>query len=185
MSLKPTGPVVIGHSWVTRLKFCNVLPDYFSYIDLPGGKLNSLADVLVNLPTHQNNDYVFLLLGGNDLDDCWDHWEVRQLQEKYVDFVALLRTVFPYAKVITAQIEVRFRSVHGLLVEDLDFRRKGAKFNKWLNTFDNKDKLLPIRGANFFSPVIWYRPDGVHLNEAGNIKLAGLIENQYVNRMAG
>ena len=151
MNLNPTGPVVVGHSWVSRLRADDVLPPNFSYIDVPGGNVNSLANVLSTIPTHQNNDYVFLILGGNDIADCWDLLEVKHFQDRFEEFIASLRAVFPYARLVTAQIEVRFLKRRGTLVEDIDFRRRGAKFNKWLNTFQNKEGLLPIRGANFFS----------------------------------
>ena len=181
MNLNPTGPVVVGHSWVSRLRADDVLPPNFSFIDVPGGNVNSLANVLSTIPTHQNNDYVFLILGGNDIADCWDLLEVKNFQARYEEFIVLLRAVFPYARLVTAQIEVRFLKRRGTLVEDIDFRRRGAKFNKWLNTFQNKEGLLPIRGANFFSLPFWYAPDGVHLNHAGNIRLGTIIENNNNN----
>ena len=183
-TLAPTGPVIIGHSWATRLKNCDLLPN-FSFIDLPGGNLSKLTKIIGRIPTHQTNDYVFLLLGGNDIDDCWNHYEVKEFQDSYEEFIVLLRAVFPYAKIVCGQVEVRFITEGVQVTEDIDFRRKGAKFNKWLNKLENKEGLIPIRGANFFSLPFWYEPDGVHLNHAGNVKLATIIRNQYDNRTAG
>ena len=184
------GPVVIGHSWVTRLKVSGLLPSYFSFIDLPGGTFDRLATIIERFPTHQETDYVFLILGGNDVDDTWDLSEIDELYTKCENLVLLLRAVFPYAKLIIAQVEDRYksRSLVGrrrVLALDLDFKRKGNKYNKWLNKFSNKEGIFALKGRNFFSPSCWYEQDGVHLNHAGMVKLSTMLSGYYANKLAG
>ena len=176
------GPLVIGHSWVSRLRYSGLLPG-FSFVDLSGGTFRKLARVVESIPTHQNYDYVFMFLGGNDLDDAWDMSEIREVESMCHDFVLMLRARFPSAKLIIAQVEDRFNPNTWQI--DLDFKRKSNKFNKWLNKFPNKEALFTLKGAKYFSKRVWFEPDGVHLNHAGNVKLASQIQAFYEEQRAG
>ena len=178
-------PVIIGHSWVTRLKNSNLLPDYYEFVDLPGGNLFNLVNKINLIPINQDNDYVFVFLGGNDIDNCASTKDVPDLFEHYQNFICLIRQVYPHARIVTAQVEDRFVVEEGKLQINQDFKRKSNKFNKWLNALESKDGLLPIKGVNFLSGSCWYSWDGVHLNHAGEVKLAAILRDCYDNRMAG
>ena len=180
------GPVVIGHSWVSRLKFSGLLPSYFSFLDLPGGTFNKLAGIIKRLPTHQESDFVFLFLGGNDVDDCWELSEINDLYIKCEELVLLIRAVFPYARLIISQVEDRYKpNLENQVLElDQNFKSKGNKYNKWLNKFSNKEGIFTLKGMNFYSPSVWYAPDGIHLNHAGTAKLAADIEGLYCRSVA-
>ena len=166
-------PCLIGHSWVTKLKNSGELPLEFEYIDLPGGTFRTVGNKLARSKVVGNVGYVFVILGGNDLDNARDLAEVNQVKDDCIEFTNQVRLTFPDSKIIFCQIEERFHPITLTIRED--FKRKGNKFNKWLNLFDNKDKIFCLRGKGNFSLPIWYARDGVHLNEAGNMKLAGQI----------
>ena len=177
------GPVIIGHSWVTRLKATGFLPSKFSFIGQSGGTFASLANLIEPIPTHQENDYVFVILGGNDIANAWDLGEVNEIEKMCEDFVLMLRARFPFAKIILSQIEDRFDTETGEI--NVEHKRKGNKFNKWLNKFDAKDALFTLKGQNFFGLPYLYDKDGVHMNQSGNLKLANRIWNYYDNKLAG
>ena len=68
---------------------------------------------------------------------------------------------------------------------DVDFKRKGNKFKKWLNKHPNKDGLLILKGTRMFSDTKMYSGDGVHLNIIGTDKLTRLILDYYNKKKAG
>ena len=175
-------PYLIGHSWVTRLKSCGILPYEIEFIDLPGGTFESVGDKLRRTEVRQDAGYVFVLLGGNDIDNVPDTLAVNSVKDSCSNFAALVRLKFPKSRIIFFQVEDRF--MRGSLQENVDFKRKSNKFNKWLNTFGGKDKLFCLKGKEFFSLPFWYSHDGVHLNEAGYIKLASMILNYIIGKMA-
>ena len=184
MAALNSGPLVIGHSWVSRLRESELLSHNFNFIDKRGGTFIKLAKELESVPVGQTHiDYIFVMLGGNDLHDAWDMSEVNEVQSMCNDFVLMLRARFPAAKLIIAQLEDRFDP--GTWELDEGFKRKGNKFNKWLNKFSNKEALFTLKGRNYFSLPVWRSLDGVHLNEAGMIKLAAQIQDYYDQRKAG
>ena len=178
-----SGAVVVGHSWVTRLRKSGLLDSGFvKFVDLPGGTFPRLTELLGKEEACQRFDYVFVFLGGNDLDNAWGLGEVCGVMKDCDTFLDQLRVVFPNAKFVVAQVEERFEK--GTLEADLDFRRKSNKFNKWLNKSPKKDKIFHLRGGKNFGVPIWYLEDGVHLNQVGTLRLALQLNGYFEDRRA-
>ena len=177
------GAVIVGHSWASRLRKSGLLDDGFSkFIDLPGGTFPRLTALLEKEEACQHKyDYVFVFLGGNDVDNAWGIGEVNRVMDDCNKFLDQLRVVFPSAKLVVSQIEERFLSQAD---EADEFRRKGNKFNKWLNKNPRKDKIFMLRGGQNFGIPIWYLDDGVHLNQGGMVKLAAQVSGYFEDRRA-
>ena len=166
---------IVGHSWATKLRISGEVAANYEFIDQPGGTFQSLSNKLRNRNEQRWVGYVFVFLGGNDIDNAADTLAVNKVKDECNKFCSLLRLKFPGAKIVYAQVEERLE--RGSLTPRDEYRRKANKFNKWLNVYGNKDSLLILRGLHKFSQPIWYAYDGVHLNEAGIKKLAGFIHD--------
>ena len=164
---------IVGHSWVTKLKNSRDVAANYEFLDQPGGTFRSLIERLQFFDRQRWVGYVFVFLGGNDIDNAADTLAVNKVKDECDTFCNLLRLKFPGAKIIFSQVEERFE--RGSLVPRDAYRRKANKFNKWLNAYGNKDSLFVLRGVHKFSQPVWYSFDGVHLNDAGVKKLAGSI----------
>ena len=175
-------PFVVGHSWVSRLRDSEELSSVFKYIAKPGGNFNTLREKLENYPVCGEADYVYIILGGNDCDSARDTREICGVKDSCKKFADVCRAVFPNAKLIFFQVEDRYDPSSWEKIED--HKRKGNKFNKWLNTFDGKDGLFCIKGSAGFSSPLNYALDGVHLNEVGNFRLAARIQQHYDQKKA-
>ena len=126
---------------------------------------------------------MFVILGGNDCNSAWDTKEICSVQNSCKDFAVICRNAFPNAKLIFFQVEDRYDPTTWEI--NLDHKRKGNKFNKWLNKFEGKAALINLKGQLAFSTPYYYTLDKVHLNEVGNLKLAALIQQYYDCKKAG
>ena len=171
--------VIVGHSWVARLKDLDLLPPGYRYLGCGGATFVSVAKLINALKPDPTVRAVFLFVGSNDIDSAMTTADVNDL---YVDCEYLHRVVaiaFPKAKIVQSQIEDRFAFNHleNPLTIRNDFKRKSNKFNKWLLKQDTYDYLFTLKGkVNFTEPKLYAR-DGVHLNYDGNLKLADKIVN--------
>ena len=171
--------IVIGHSWVARLKECDLLPVGYRYIGYRGATFVSLAKQIKDLRPDPAIKAVFLFVGSNDIDSAMTTADVNDL---YIDCEYLHRVVriaFPRAKIIQSQIEDRFAFNHLENPSAIknDFKRKSNKFNKWLLKVYTYDFLFTLKGRLGFTDPKLYARDGVHLNYDGNVKLADKIAN--------
>ena len=126
---------------------------------------------------------MFVILGGNDCNSAWDTKEICVVQNSCKDFAVICRNAFPNSKLIFFQVEDRLDPTTWEI--DLDHKRKGNKFNKWLNKSEGKAALINLKGQLAFSKPYYYTLDGVHSNEVGNLKLATLIQQYYDCKKAG
>lgn len=129
-------PFVVGHSWVSRLRDSEVLPSVFKFVAKPGRTFPSVSRVLLGLSTHPEADYVFIILGGNDCNSAGDTVEICAVQDSCREFAIICRNAFPNDKLIFFQVEERYNPATWEI--DLAYKRKGNKFNKWLNKFEGK-----------------------------------------------
>ena len=174
-----SGPLIVGHSWVSKLKNSGLLPDFFSCITVNNGTFADIIGVIGSIPLYQEHDYVFVFLGSSELDLV----TLTQIENSCQELATLLRIVFPHAKLIFSQIEERFEPLTGQ-INNL-WKARSNSYNRWLNTFHNKDALFRLKGQGFFGLPFWYAPDGISLNQAGLVKLAALLKGYYTGRLAG
>ena len=170
---------MVGHSWASRLQSLDLLPPEFSYLGYGGASFSSLAVRLEHKPANPSVEVVFVFAGSTDLDNVATTAEVNSVFIDCQRFEEVLKTVFPRAKIVFRQVEDRYNFNHCENPSALNdsFKRKSNKFNKWLNKWVKKNHLFVAKGANGFSNPSLYGRDGVHLNYAGNVKLANKIVN--------
>ena len=169
--------VVIGHSWVARLKGFDLLPSEFRYLGFGGATFPTLTQKVERLTPDPAVGVVFVFAGSNDVDHVGSTAEVNKIFDACKEFDGVVKVAFPNSRVIYAQIEDRYHFNHCENPSALReaFKRKSNKFNKWLNKVIAKDHIFVLKGANGFSNPQLYARDGVHLNFDGNMRLARKI----------
>ena len=139
--------------------------DYFSF---PGYGFRNFLDgkhLIADLVTCAP-DIVIILLGGNDIKIDVD---LNIVKKDCEGFYLLLRSKLPKSFIIASQVEHRHLDVpnrHGTPSVDL-YRKLANNFNKWLARQSFKDKILLLNGADKLSNPIFFRSDGIHLNQKG------------------
>ena len=136
--------LVIGHSWVRRLKELDVCDDDFDFLCKGGAFYASMLNEVkcyFRSPSKVRPSFIFVFLGSNDLDNVPDVASVPSVENQCSLFCEVLRSFCPQAKIILAQVEDRYSFGHN---EDkrailCRFKAKSNKFNKWLNKFNGKD----------------------------------------------
>ena len=182
--------LLLGHSWAKRLENSGYLPSHFFCVARPGATFKSFSNEIRSWQPDTDDDapkYVFVLLGGNDCSNARNLDEVEDIKFECMYFAQQCRRIYPGAKLILCGVEDRYLPQgwsHEWTI-DLDHKRKGNKFNKWLNKFDNKDAMFALKGSDNFSAPLWYNPDGIHLSNVGCFRLASRLAEYFELRKAG
>ena len=174
--------LVIGHSWVRRLSDLAICGDDFVLWGQGGATFSSFIPQVRGYfarPGRRVPEQVFVFLGSNDIDKVRGTAEVWKVVDDCKAFCKVLRECCPGARLVFSQVEDRYAKNH---LEDSrailrDFKAKSNKFNKWLNKWEGRDDILLIKGKGRLSVPSLYARDGVHLNYAGNERLAQLLRD--------
>lgn len=166
--------VVLGHSWVNRLRRSHgsSFPEDTFFVGRGGLTFNKALAFL----------QILVLLGSNDISACSSVGEVEGVREAaWIFFNNLRRWLPPGCKVIACGVEDRYAVAHGGNNNCiLDLHKRGSnKYNKYLLTLRKQEwvhALMPLKGAANFSNASLYAVDGVHLNGEGNKKLAQTLK---------
>lgn len=176
---------MIGHSYIRylhneNLRFVEIkhnLRAQLSYVFRAGATFRTFLENKgwVDLAKGSNPDIIIVYLGGNDIRE---QTPLQVVYKNAKDFYALLRELFPNAKIVASQVESRY------LAHTNSFGTPAAQqysslanyLNNYLNKeIKTKDKLFMVKGANKLSNPDIYGPDGVHLTDTGLMIFAHLI----------
>ena len=166
--------LLIGHSYVRDLQdlgYDSFIKENIEfsvkYVYKNGGNYKSMLDDTELLETAFNfhPDIVIVILAANSLKNNVPNSEIHIHCR---NFYQLLRIRLPKAKIIAAQIELRFYSATNQWdapeIESYEKRRRDL--NNFLKRLKLKDAIMMVAGPNRIDNRVYYR-DGVHLNSVG------------------
>ena len=123
---------------------------------------------------------VLVIMAGNSITDSKTDQQIRLDIE---EFYGTLRAYVPGARIIAAQIELRFNQEnnrHGAPCID-EYRQRRVRLNNFINRCKAKDGILLLSGPNCLDNPDLYKSDGAHLTNEGYqiymLRIEGMIRS--------